>query len=149
MVSVYYFMTNACVRRPGAAASVECRRRERRTLLAGAAGELAGATRLRQARPSSACTFSACECTHPLVSISRKCTSAIGFTALLLLSGRSAWDQSPDGMGTASLATLDWRPDMTWKHADPPAGGAQWLIDAGRTNDYDCKQAASGKLFWQ
>ncbi len=30
----------------------------RRTLLAGAAGEQAGATRLRQARPSSACTFS-------------------------------------------------------------------------------------------
>jgi hypothetical protein len=53
MVSVYCFVTKACVRRPGAAASVERRRRERRTLLAGAAGEL------RQARPSSACTFSA------------------------------------------------------------------------------------------
>jgi hypothetical protein len=34
------------------------RSRKRRTLLAGATGELAGATRLRQARPSSACTFS-------------------------------------------------------------------------------------------
>jgi hypothetical protein len=56
MVSFYCFVTKACVRRPSAAASVEQRRRERRTLLAGAAGELAGAT--RQARPSSACTFS-------------------------------------------------------------------------------------------
>ena len=37
------------------AASVGRRRRERRTLLAGAAGELAKATRLRQARPSRAC----------------------------------------------------------------------------------------------
>jgi hypothetical protein len=37
----------------------EFARRERRTLLAGTAGELAGATRARQARPSSACTFSA------------------------------------------------------------------------------------------
>ncbi len=35
------------------------RKRVGRTLLAGAAGELAGVTRLRQARPSSACTFSA------------------------------------------------------------------------------------------
>ncbi len=52
-------MTKACARRPGAAANVERRRREHRTLLAGAAGELAGATRLRQARPSRACTFSA------------------------------------------------------------------------------------------
>jgi hypothetical protein len=51
-------VTKACVRRPGAAASVERRRRERRTLLAGAACELAGATRARQARPSHACTFS-------------------------------------------------------------------------------------------
>ena len=59
MVSVYCLVTKACARRPGAAASVERRRREHRTLLAGAAGELAGATRLRQARPSSACTFSA------------------------------------------------------------------------------------------
>jgi hypothetical protein len=59
MVSFYCFVIKACVRRPGAAASVERRRRERRTLLAGAAGELAGATRARQARPSSACTFSA------------------------------------------------------------------------------------------
>jgi hypothetical protein len=59
MVSFYCFVTKACARRPSAAASVERRRRERRTLLAGAAGELAGATRLRQARPSSACTFSA------------------------------------------------------------------------------------------
>ena len=41
-------MTKACARRPGAAANVKRRRRERRTLLAGAAGELAGATRLRQ-----------------------------------------------------------------------------------------------------
>ncbi len=57
-VSFHYFVTKACARRPGAAASVERRRRERRTLLAGAAGELAGVTRLRQARPSSACTFS-------------------------------------------------------------------------------------------
>jgi hypothetical protein len=32
--------------------------RKRRTLLAGAAGELAGVTCLRQARPTSACTFS-------------------------------------------------------------------------------------------
>jgi hypothetical protein len=38
----------ACARRPGVAASMERRRRERRTLLAGAAGELAGAARLRQ-----------------------------------------------------------------------------------------------------
>jgi hypothetical protein len=53
-----FFLTKACARRPDAAASVERRRRERRTLLAGAAGELAGATRLRQVRPSSACTFS-------------------------------------------------------------------------------------------
>ena len=60
MVSVYCFVTKACVRRPGAAASVERRRRERRTLLAGAAGELAGATRLQQTRPWSACKFSAC-----------------------------------------------------------------------------------------
>ncbi len=59
MVSFYCFVTKACARRPGAAASVECRRRERRTLLAGAAGELAGATRLWEARPSSVCTFSA------------------------------------------------------------------------------------------
>jgi hypothetical protein len=58
MVSVYCFVTKTCARRPGAAASVERRRRERRTLLAGAAGELAGATRARQARPSRACTFS-------------------------------------------------------------------------------------------
>ncbi len=36
------------------------RSRKRRSLLAGAASELAGATRLRQARPSSACTFSVC-----------------------------------------------------------------------------------------
>ncbi len=43
MVSVYCFVTKACARRPGAAASME----------------LAGAARLRQARPSSACTFSA------------------------------------------------------------------------------------------
>ncbi len=49
MASVYCFVTKACARRPGAAASVERRRRERRSLLAGAAGELAGATRLRQA----------------------------------------------------------------------------------------------------
>jgi hypothetical protein len=37
---------------------MERRRHERCTLLAGVAGEVAGATRLRQARPSSACTFS-------------------------------------------------------------------------------------------
>ena len=55
MVSSNYFVTKTCARRPGAAASVERRRRERRTLLAGAAGELAGATRARQARPSCAC----------------------------------------------------------------------------------------------
>ncbi len=59
MVSFYCFVIKACARRPGAAASVERRRRERRTLLAGAAGELARVTRLRQARPSRACTFSA------------------------------------------------------------------------------------------
>jgi hypothetical protein len=50
-------VTEACARRPGAAASVSRRRRERRTLLAGgglAAGERAVATRLRQARPLSA-----------------------------------------------------------------------------------------------
>jgi hypothetical protein len=40
---------------------MERRRRERRTLLAGAAGKLAGVTRLRQAGPSNACTFSDCE----------------------------------------------------------------------------------------
>ena len=43
MVSVYCFVTKACARRRGAAASVE---RRRLILLAGAAGELAGATRL-------------------------------------------------------------------------------------------------------
>ncbi len=59
MVSFYCFVTKACAERPDAAASVERRRRERRTLLAWAAGELAGATRLGQARASSACTFSA------------------------------------------------------------------------------------------
>ena len=59
MVSFYCFVTKACARRPSAAASVDRRRRERRTLLAEAAGELAGATRARQARPLSACTFSA------------------------------------------------------------------------------------------
>ena len=59
LVNFYCFVTKACARRPGAAASIERRRRERRTLLAGTAGELAGATRLRQARPSNACTFSA------------------------------------------------------------------------------------------
>jgi hypothetical protein len=48
MISFYCFVTKACVRRPGTAASVERRRREPRTLLAGAVGELAGATRLRQ-----------------------------------------------------------------------------------------------------
>ena len=58
MVSFYCFVAKACARRPGAAASVKHRRRERRTLLAGAAGELARATRSRQVRPSSACTFS-------------------------------------------------------------------------------------------
>ncbi len=47
MVSDYCFVTEACARRPGAAASVERRRCERRNLLAGAAGELAGATRAR------------------------------------------------------------------------------------------------------
>ena len=57
-VLVYSFVTKACVRRPGVAASVERRRRERRTLLAGAVGEVAGVTRLWQARPSRACTFS-------------------------------------------------------------------------------------------
>ncbi len=46
-VSFYCFVTKACARRPGTAASVERRRRERRTLLAGAAGELAGVARLR------------------------------------------------------------------------------------------------------
>ena len=55
---VFIFVTKACAKRTGAAASVERRRRERRTLLAGAAGELAGVTRARQARPSNACTFS-------------------------------------------------------------------------------------------
>ncbi len=59
VVSFYCFVTKACARKTGAAARVERRRRERRTLLAGAAGELAEVTRLRQARPSSACTFSA------------------------------------------------------------------------------------------
>jgi hypothetical protein len=48
LVSFYYFVAKACARRPGAATSVERRRCERRTLLAaGAAGKLAGATRLR------------------------------------------------------------------------------------------------------
>ncbi len=42
LVSFYCFVTKALARMPGAAASVECRRRERRTLLAGTAGELAG-----------------------------------------------------------------------------------------------------------
>ena len=40
-----FFATSACARKTGAAARVERRRCERRTLLAGAAGELAGATR--------------------------------------------------------------------------------------------------------
>ena len=53
MVSIYCFVTKGCAKRPGAAASVEHRRRERHALLARVAGELAGATRLRQARPSS------------------------------------------------------------------------------------------------
>jgi hypothetical protein len=60
IVSFHCFVIKACARRPGAAASVERRRRERRTLLAGAAGELARATACGCARPSSACTFSAC-----------------------------------------------------------------------------------------
>ena len=55
MVSVYCFDTSECARRTGAAARVGRRRRERCILLAGAAGELAGA---RQAMPSSAFTFS-------------------------------------------------------------------------------------------
>jgi hypothetical protein len=58
MVSFYCFVIKACAKRPGAAASEERRRRERRTLLAGTAGKLAGAIRVQQARPSSACTFS-------------------------------------------------------------------------------------------
>ena len=58
MVSYYCFVTKAGARWPGAAASVERRRRERRILCAGAAGELTGVTRLRQARPSSACASS-------------------------------------------------------------------------------------------
>jgi hypothetical protein len=58
LVSFYSYVTKACARRPGATANVERRRRDSRTMLAGAAGEVAGATRLRQARPSSACTFS-------------------------------------------------------------------------------------------
>ncbi len=42
------------------------RSRKRRTLLAGAACELAGATRLRQAKPSSACIFSGVRlCANP------------------------------------------------------------------------------------
>ncbi|MFN9908439.1 MAG: hypothetical protein ACK56F_20305, partial [bacterium] len=56
-VSVYCFVTKACARRPGAATSVKCRRRERRTLLEGAAGELAGATRLRQKNPAASQLF--------------------------------------------------------------------------------------------
>jgi hypothetical protein len=51
--------------------------RKRRTLLAGAAGEQAGATRLRQARPSSACTFSARigreHLTRELAGVARAC----------------------------------------------------------------------------
>jgi hypothetical protein len=88
MVSFYYFVTKACARRPGAAASVERMRRERRTLLAGAAGELAGATRARQARPSSACTFFGCPCVSacglyalcsqpPLLKLPRVCSTRI------------------------------------------------------------------------
>ncbi len=45
--------TEACTRRPSAAANMSRRRRERRLQVA--AGELAAATRLRQARPLSAC----------------------------------------------------------------------------------------------
>ena len=92
MVSFYCFVTKACARKPCTAASVERRRRERRTLLAGAAGELAGATRLRQARPSSACTFSAAlsfscstedkytevECVHALKGLALPRTSHCG-----------------------------------------------------------------------
>ncbi len=46
LVSFYCFVTKAFAKKPGAAASVERRRREGRTLLAGVACELAGATRL-------------------------------------------------------------------------------------------------------
>ncbi len=48
-------VTEACVRRPGAVASVSRRRRERRTLLAGGGRRASAATRLRQAMPLSAC----------------------------------------------------------------------------------------------
>ncbi len=47
LVRIYCFVTKACTRRPGAAASVEHRRRDRHTLLAGAAGEQTTVTRLR------------------------------------------------------------------------------------------------------
>ncbi len=57
MVSFYCFVTKACARRPGAAASVERRQRECRMLLAAAPGELAGVSRAWQARPSRAYTF--------------------------------------------------------------------------------------------
>ncbi len=64
MIRFYCFVTKACARRLGAAASVEHRRRKRHTLHAGAVGELAVVTRLRQARPSCACTFSEESCIH-------------------------------------------------------------------------------------
>ena len=100
MVSFYCFVAKACARRPSAAASVERRRHERRTLLAGVAGELARATRLQQVRPSSACTFSdayvftqACaRACRPLgtgtsTEVDRQCCRTIGTTsgALVLL----------------------------------------------------------------
>ena len=46
MASFYCFVAKACARLPGAAASVERGRRERRTLHAGAEDELVEATRL-------------------------------------------------------------------------------------------------------
>ncbi len=49
-------VTEACARRPGAAASVSRRRRERRILLAGGGRRASRCTRLRQAKPLSACT---------------------------------------------------------------------------------------------
>ncbi len=76
MVGFYCFVTKVCARRPGADTSVERRQRERRTLLAGAAGKLAGAIRLRQARPSSACTFSGVSAAY-LRGIRRQCPRQI------------------------------------------------------------------------
>ncbi len=58
MVSFYCFVTKACARRSGAAASMERRQRERRTLLAGAGR--------RASRSDTLAASQAFECMHIL-----------------------------------------------------------------------------------